>query len=124
HEEARRAVAALEPVVLAEGLLERRQRVADGEALDRLDRATAHLNGEQQARAHRRSIHDDRARAAYAVLAAQVGPRQLEIVAQEVGERLARLDRALVAPPVHGHLYRALVHACARATQRASARSV
>src|SRR5687767_7822418 len=102
HEKARRAEAALQAVMLAKRLLQRIQRVAIGEPFHRLDVAAVHLRGKEQTRANRRAIQDDRAGAAHAVLAAQMRPGQLEIVAQEVGERLAHFHRALVRAPVDG----------------------
>ena len=47
----------------------------------------------QEARAHRLAVQLDRARAADAVLAADVGAGQAGLVADEVGEQQARLDR-------------------------------
>ena len=52
HQHPGRAVAALERVVLAERLLERRQLVVRGEALDRLDARAVGLDGEQHAALH------------------------------------------------------------------------
>ena len=63
----------------------------------------------RQARAVR-PFDRDRARAAHAVLAAQVRGRQVELLAQEVGERQARGDLGLVLVAVDGQPYAAGAH--------------
>ena len=50
------------------------------------------LHGEQAARAHRDAVEPHRARAADAVLAADVGAGEAEAVAEEVGQEQPRLD--------------------------------
>ena len=87
-----RAEAALERVVALERLLERRQRRRPGERLDRLDRRPVDLHGEEAAAAHRDAVEADGARAADAVLAADVRAGQPEAVAEEVGQQQPRLD--------------------------------
>src|SRR5262249_42940468 len=127
HEEARSAESALQTVGLTKGLLERIEPPPVGEALDGLDVAAVHLNGEQQAGPHGRPIDDDRARAAHTVLAAEMGSGQLEVVAQEVGERLPGFHGPLVDSSVDGDANRALDHRIsprARSAARASARRV
>ena len=104
-QDARRAEAALQRVMTAEGLLQRPPR----QALDRAQLAAVHLHGEHQARAHRDAVELDRARAADPVLAADVRAGQAELVAQEVAQQEARLDLgapvdcrsrgALITPP-------------------------
>ena len=74
-------------VALAERLLERVQRVAVGEAFDGRDVGAVGLDGEHQARPDGFAVDEHGARAAHAVLAPEVGAGQLEILAQEVGER-------------------------------------
>ena len=49
-----------------------------------------------QARAHGLAVEEDVAVAAEAVLAGEVRAGQVEVVAQEVGQRPPRLDLALV----------------------------
>ena len=46
------------------------------------------------------AVHQDRAGAAHAVLAAHVRPGQPQVVAEEVGEQLPRRNAGLVALPV------------------------
>ena len=76
----------------AEGLLQVGDRAALGEAFDRLHAAAVRLGGEHQTAAHRRAVHAHGARAADAVLAADVRAREPQLVAEEVDEVLARLD--------------------------------
>ena len=53
--------------------------------------AAGGLDRQHQARAHRPAINDDGARAAGPVLAAKVGAGEIEVIPQEVRQRLARL---------------------------------
>ena len=92
HQEARRAEAALQAVVIHEGLLHRMQLVAVGEALDGADLLAVGLHGEHQAGAHRLAVDDHRAGAADAVLAADMGAGLAAILADGVGQRAPRLD--------------------------------
>ena len=57
---------------------------------------------EHQAGPDRRAVDQHRARPADAVLAGQVGAGQQEVLAQQVGERLARLRTDPARLPVHG----------------------
>jgi len=104
HQHPRRAEAALEAVVVAECLLQRVQPLGRGrEALHRRDLVPVRLHREHQAGARRLPVDEDRARAADAVLAAEVRPREPERPAQEIGERQAYVDAALVALAVDRH---------------------
>src|SRR5207237_10637015 len=85
--------------------------------------AAVHLRGEEQARPDGGAADDHRAGPAHAVLAAEVGAGQLEIVAQEVGQRLAHLDGPLVGPAVDDHADGALLHGAARARETARPRA-
>src|SRR5262249_29184626 len=73
HEEARRAEAALQPVMVHEGALEGMQLVALGQSLHGADRFPVGLHGEHQARADRLALDEYRAGAAHAVLAPDMG---------------------------------------------------
>ena len=68
---------------------------ATRERLDGRHRGPVGLHGEQAAAAHRDAVEEHRARAADAVLAADVRAGQAQPVAKEVGEEQSRLDRAL-----------------------------
>src|SRR5438132_1818001 len=103
------------------------ERLAVRQTLHCLDRVAVHLRREQQARAHGGAVDGDGAGAADAVLAAEVGAGEVEILAQEVGQRLAHLDGLLVEAAVDGDADDALDHrrsVAARSAARASARRV
>ena len=92
-----RAEAALERVVLPEGLLQRVELAVAREPPRRSRTVGAvDLRGEQEARAHGDAVQAHRAGAADAVLAADVRPGQPDRVAQEVGQQRA------AAPPPRG----------------------
>ncbi len=98
HQEARRAEAALQAVVLDEGALQRVQRIAVREALDGADPAAIGLHGEHQAGAHRLAVDQHRAGAADAMLAADMRAGLAAVVADRVDQRAARLDVARDSP--------------------------
>src|SRR6478735_1716362 len=81
HHHARRAVAALEPVMLVEGPLDRVQLAVRREALDGADLRAIGLDGEDGARQRRHSVDLHRAGAARARVTADVGARQPEVLA-------------------------------------------
>ena len=82
--------------MVVERLLQRRERaVRLGQALDRQHGAAVDLHGEEQAGAHALAVEQDVAVAAEAVLAGEVRAGEVELLAQEVGERQARLDERL-----------------------------
>ncbi len=92
HHEAGRAEAALKAVALVEGLLHGVKRGAwRGQAFDSRDVVAFGLDREHQAGTHRRSVEQDRAAAANAVLAPDVRPGQPEVVAQVVRQQPARV---------------------------------
>jgi hypothetical protein len=85
HQESGRAEAALQAVALVKRLLDGVQWSAlRGKALDSRHLVALGLDGEHQAGAHRRAVQQDRAAAAHAVLAADVGAGQPEVVAKVV----------------------------------------
>ena len=98
---ARRAVAALQRVRLAEAVLQHAQRaVGLRQALDRGDAVAVRLHREHQAGAHRLAVEHDRARAADAVLAADVRAGEAQILAQPVDEREPRRHLAVRLTPL------------------------
>src|SRR4051812_6297066 len=110
HQHPRRAVAALQRVGLAEGLLERMQLAVAGEPLDRLDRRAVGLDREHHAALDRVAVVEHGAGAAVAGVAADVRARQVEVVADEVDEQPPCLDLALVQLAVDVDLDRLLFH--------------
>ncbi len=61
-------------------------------AFDGLDRGAVALHREDEAAAHDLAVEPHRAGAAHAMLAADMGAGEREIVAQEIDQRLARFD--------------------------------
>ncbi len=118
------AEAALQAVGVAEGLLQRVElAVAAGQPLDGGELVAVGLDRQHQAGAHRLAVDEHRAGAADAVLAADVGAGEAELVAQEVGEQQPRLDLALVGPAVDRHLDRVAAHRPSPARRQASVRA-
>src|SRR5215472_5060288 len=76
--------------------------VAGHEPYHRQQAGAVGLHRQHQARARGQAIHQHRARAAHAVLAADVGAGEPEILAQEIDEQLARLAAALARLGVDG----------------------
>ena len=100
HDLPRRAVAALERVVLDERFLQRVELAFFREPLDRRDlRAVMHQR-EREAREHALPTDHDGACAALTVIAALLRSREVEPVAQKVEERGPRLDFDLPGFPV------------------------
>src|SRR2546423_7279304 len=103
HDEAWRAVAALEAVLVPERLLDRVQRAVRGRhALDRLDLVAVGLDSEERARLDRLAIHVHRAGAALAGVAADVRAGQAGHVPEVVDQEESRLDLGLAVPAVDG----------------------
>ena len=76
------------------GLLHRvKRRTRRGETFDSRHVVALGLDGEHQARAHRRSIQQNRAAAAHAMLAADVGSGQAEVVTKVIRQQAARVGR-------------------------------
>ena len=102
HDEAGRAVTALQSVLIPEGLLDRVELIAVGHALDRREVAALGLDGEHRAALDRLAVHVDRARAALAGVAADVRSGQANDVSKVVHEQQPRLYLMLVLMPVDG----------------------
>src|SRR5262249_18073641 len=110
--------------MLVECLLQRRQLAVLGQPFDGLDARAVRLDGEEHAALQEHTVDDHRARAAVARVAADVAARQVEVVAQEVDEELARLDVALVGRAVDGDrdVHQRVAASCAARVARISAR--
>src|SRR5205823_2274769 len=89
-QEARGAEAALRAVLLVEGLLHRGESLGRPEPLDRRHLGAVERRERQQARAPRLAVDEDGARAAAALLAAGLGARDRELLAQHLEERCQR----------------------------------
>ena len=97
HDLSRRAVAALEAVVIDECLLHRMERVpgcagARGEPLDRRDRLALLHHRERQAGQDATAVDVHGARAALPVIAALLGAGDAGVLAQCVEQRDARFE--------------------------------
>src|SRR6266550_5365564 len=92
HYHPRRAEAALETVLVPEGLLERLEGRPVGHPLDRPDLGAVRLDGEHRARLGALAVHVDRAGTAVARVAADVRTGEQEHIAQEVDEEQPGLD--------------------------------
>ena len=81
--------------MLGERALQRAELPARaGQSLNRNERVAVGLDGQHQTRANRLAVERDRAGAADAVLAADVGTGQSRLVADEVRQQRARLNLA------------------------------
>src|SRR5881227_4387785 len=112
HDHPGRAVAALEPVVLPERLLQRVQRAVPAlrHSLDRLDVAAVRLRRQHRAALHRLAVQEHRAGAAVRGVTADVGAGQAKVVAQVVDEQKPRLHfrlaRLSIDSDVHPNVFR------------------
>jgi hypothetical protein len=102
-EDAGRAVAALRRTAIREFLLQRMQPPVLDEALDRQDVAPIAFGREREAREHGIAVEQHRACAALAQLAAVFRPGELQILAQDLEQRLVGVDEYVDALAVHGH---------------------
>src|SRR6056297_1180049 len=108
HHHARRAVAALETVVLHEGLLHRVQRsVSGGHAFDGAHLLAVGLDGQHGATLHRLAVEVDGAGAARRRVAADVGSGEPDVFADVLHQQGARLHvvRVLGAVDRDGDLH-------------------
>src|SRR5262249_8879680 len=103
RQDARGAEAALEAVVFMEGLLQGMQLVGRGrDALDGENIMAVRLHREHQAGARRAIVEEDGACPANAVLAAEMGAGEAELVTDEISQCHADLDFFFVALAVDG----------------------
>jgi len=89
--------------MVVEGLLQRMQRLAvRRDAFDGEDIVAVGLHREHQARARRIAVEQNRAGAADAVLAAEMGAGELKPLAQKVRQRQAHRHGGFMALAVDG----------------------
>ena len=107
------AVAALEAVVLEEGLLQRVQLVAVGQALDGGDLGAVGGDREHQAGVDAAAVEQDGAGAALAVVAALLGAGQIEVLAQgvEQGGAVVDVERGASSPLIRSAISAIRPHA-------------
>ncbi|MGY4282914.1 hypothetical protein ACVWXO_002134 [Bradyrhizobium sp. LM2.7] len=92
HDHAWRAIAALQAVIVAEGGLHGVQLVAPGDAFDGGDVGAVGLSRQHRAGFHRLAVHVHDAGTALAGVAADMGPGEVEVIAQELDQQGAVLD--------------------------------
>ena len=92
HDEARRAEAAHQRVLVAERLLHRMQRVAVGQPVDVADLLALDFDRQRRAGIHGAAVDEHRAGAAGAAIAAALVAGQVGAHAQRIQQRDARLD--------------------------------
>ena len=99
----RRAKAALQSVLVAKDLLQRVERVTGSrQPFNRHHAPALRLYGQHEAAPDGKAVEQHGAGAADAVLAAEMSAREVEVVAEEVGERGPGLGRALHRRAIHG----------------------
>src|SRR5690242_8695027 len=111
-------------MLVPKGLLQAVELAFAGESLDGRHLLPVGLHREHQAGACGAALDEHGARAAHAVLAADVRAGEAELVAQEIGERQARLHGALVALAIDRDAELAQVLHCASACSSARRASV
>ena len=87
----RRAITALETVMFDERGLQRMQRIAVRQPLDRRDLAPIVLHRQREARQDTLAIDQHRARAARSLVAALLGAGQVQMLAEMIQQRHARI---------------------------------
>lgn len=92
HDLAGRAVSALESVVVDESLLHHMQLAITANPLDRGDFAAIHFRGECQARGHPEAVDMDGTGAALTMIATLFCSGEIQLLAQDVQKRRARVD--------------------------------
>src|SRR5256884_1246058 len=101
EEKRRRAIAALRRAQLGEGVLQRVQLAARGHPLDRPHAPSRAGEAEHQTGEHGRAVDDHGARAALTQLAAVLGAREPQILAQHLEQGLVRREGHLDGLAVH-----------------------
>ena len=101
HDLARRAVAALEGVMLEEGGLDRVEfGTGIGEPFDGRDRAAFDLRSQRQTGKHTLAVDMNGAGATLALIAAFLGAGEVEMIAQRIEKRHARFDGEGMCPAI------------------------
>jgi hypothetical protein len=104
HDHSRGAESALQGVVLAECGLQRMLGITWlVQALDRVDRCSVRLNGQDCARLHGAAVEVHGARAALGRVATDMRASDAEVIAEEVHEQLPGVNLSLPLLAVDGH---------------------
>ena len=106
HDHSRGAETALQGVMLAERGLQRMLGITWlAQALDRVDRCTVRLNGQDSARLHGAAVKVNSARAALRCVATDMRASDAEVIAEEVHKQLPRVNLSLPPLAVDGNGY-------------------
>src|SRR4030095_3403003 len=109
HQETRRAKAALKTHRLQKSLLNRMECLTifrqSRQPLDGQDLSSVRLYGEEQTRTDALAVEQNSAAAADSLLAAQMSPREPQMVAQQISQRQTRLHKPVTLFAVDGQLY-------------------
>src|SRR4051794_9269943 len=119
----RRAIAALERVMIDEGLLQRMQRALRRQPFDGGHAGAVLHHGEGEAGNDPASVHQHRTRTALAVIAALLGAGEVEVIAQRVEQAGPRRDLELRRDAVDDQRQRDRVRRGDRLTRRSRALS-
>ena len=103
HDHARCAIAALETMVLHEGLLHRVHLATLRQSFDGDDITTVGLHGEHGAALHGFTVHMHGARAATGSVATDIGAGETEVLSDVLHQQSAWLDVTVAAHAVHFH---------------------
>src|SRR5215813_12323795 len=104
HDHSRGAEPALQGVMLAEGGLQRMLGITRlAQALDRVDRRSVRLNGQDRARLHGAAVEVHSARAALGRVATDMRTSDAEVIAQKVHEQLPGVNLSLPPLAVDGN---------------------
>src|SRR5262245_10951181 len=102
----RRAVAALERIMVDERLLQRMQRALGRETLNCGDLRTVVHDGKRQARIDAPPVNEHGTGAALALIAAFFRPGQVQMLAQQVKERCAGIEHEVMMRPIDAQAHR------------------
>jgi hypothetical protein len=104
HDHSRGAETALQGVMLAECGLQRMLGITwIAQALDRIDRCSIRLNGQDRARLHGAAVEVHSARAALSRVATHMRTCDAEVVTQKMHKQLPGIDLSLPPLPVDSH---------------------
>ena len=79
------------------------QLITFGEALHSAQLGAAGLHREHEAGTHRFAVHEDRAGAAYAMLAAEMSAGEIQLLADEIRQRHPYFDQTFIGSSVDGN---------------------
>src|SRR5438270_5386908 len=104
-----RAIAALQPVTLRKGFLNRMQLAAFRKSFDSRDFSSLGHRRKQRARLHRAAIQDHRARATVGRIAAQMRAGQVQMLAKELHQQRPRLHFRFPSLSIHAGTHKNLL---------------